>query len=239
MSFPSRELNGTHHFPWGRDREDGETEPAVGACDSAVGIDDDGRAGVFGSGTVVTEARTVPSFKGVRASGGHTVVVKQAEIEGVEVTTDDNLLAFVETDVIDGTLVVTVDGEVRLHPTERLVVRIQAREISTLIAEGAVSLDADIGSVPKLSVHVSGVSQVRVNGSAEWQVLQISGVSVYHGLGVESKEAVVTASGVSVAELWVHDRLEVDGSGVSTIRYRGRPSVIARVTGASRVVPVP
>ena len=90
-----------------------------------------------------------------------------------------------------------------------------------------------------MSVHVSGVSQVHVTGSAEWQVLQISGVSTYHGLGVESNEAVVTAPGVSVAELWVHDRLEVDGSGVSTIRYRGGPSVIARLTGASTVVPVP
>ena len=211
---------------------------AVGACDSAVGIDDP-RTDVFGSGTVVTEARTVTSFTGVRASGGHTVVVEQAGVEGVEVTTDDNLVAFVWTDVIDGTLVVSVDPQVRPRSTEPLVVRIHARELSTLIADGAVSLDADIGSVPELTVHVSGVSQVRVNGSAEWQSLQISGVSEYHGLGVESNEARVTASGVSVAELWVHDRLEVDGSGVSTIRYRGHPSVIARVTGASAVVPIP
>ena len=89
-------------------------------------------------------------------------------------------------------------------------------------------------SVPKLTIHVSGVSQVHVTGSAEWQDLHISGVSGYHGLGVESTEAVVTASGVSVAELWVHDRLEVDGSGVSTIRYRGRPSVMARAPGEER-----
>ena len=196
---------------------------AVNACDSMIGVDDFERDDVFGSGIVVTEVRAVASFTGVRASGGHTVVVEQAEVEGAEVTTDDNLVAFVRTEVIDGTL----------------VVRIHAREISTLIADGAISLAADIGSVLKLTVHVSGVSQVRVNGSAEWQVLQISGVSAYHGLGVESNEAVVTASGVSVAELWVHDRLEADGSGVSTIRYRGRPSVIARMTGASTVVPVP
>ena len=215
------------------------TVMAVGACDSPVGFGDNSRIDVFGSGTVVTEARTVGSFTGVHASRGHTVVVEQAEVEGVVITTDDNLLAFVDTDVIDGTLVVTVDEDVELHPTEPLVVRIQAGELSTLIADGVTSLDADIGSVPKLDVHVSGVSQVRVTGSADRQVLQISGVSLYHGLGVESNEAVVTASGVSVAELWVHDRLEVDASGVSTIRYLGRPSVIARVTGASRVVPVP
>ena len=212
---------------------------AVSACDSTVGVDDSERTDVFGSGMVVTEARIVASFTGVRANGGHTVVVEQAEVEGVEVTTNDNLVVFVRTEVIDGTLVVSVDPHVRLRPTEPLVVRIHAGALSTLIADGAVSLDADIGSVPELNVRVSGVSQVHVTGSAEWQVLQISGVSTYHGLGIESTEAVVTASGVSVAELWVHDRLEVDGSGVSTIRYRGRPSVIARMTGASTVGPVP
>ena len=212
---------------------------AVSACDSTVGVDDFERDDVFGSGIVVTEARIVASFTGVRASGGHTVVVEQAEVEGVKVTTDDNLVTFVWTDVIDGTLVVSIDPRVRLRPTEPLVVRIHAREISTLIANGAVSLDADIGSVPALTVHVSGVSQVHVTGSAEWLTLQISGVSTYHGLGVESNEAVVTASGVSVAELWVHDRLEVDGSGVASIRYRGSPSVIARMAGASTVGPVP
>ncbi len=209
---------------------------AVSACDSMVGVDPED---MFGSGIVVTEFRAVATFTGVRASGVFEVVVKQAETEGVEVTADDNLVSFVRTHVIDGMLIVSSDPKVQLRPTEPLVVRIQAHEISTLFAQGVVSLDADIGSVPKLTVHVSGVSQVHVTGSAEWQDLHISGVSGYHGLGVESNEAVVTASGVSLAELWVHDRLEVDGSGVSTIRYRGHPSVIARISGASTVAPIP
>ena len=215
------------------------TFSAMSACDSTVGVDDFERDDVFGSGIVVTEARWMASFTGIHASGGHTVVVEQSDVEGVEVTTDDNLFAFVRTEVIDGTLVVSVDSTVRLFPTDPLVVRIHAGGLSTLIADGAVFVDADIGSVPELNVRVSGVSQVWVMGSAEWQSVQISGVSKYHGLGVESNEAVITASGVSIAELWVHNRLEVDGSGASMVRYRGGPSVIARVTGGSAVVPIP
>ena len=209
---------------------------AVGACDSMVGVNE--RDDVFGSGIVVTEVRAVAGFTGVRASGGYTVVVEQAEVEGAEVTTDDNLVGFVRTDIIGGTLVVSIDPQVRLHPTEPLIVRIHARELSTLIASGPVSLEADIGSVLELNVQVSGVSRIWVTGSAEWLHLQISGVTAYHGFGVESDSALVTASGVNLAELWVHDRLEVDGSGVSTVHYRGHPTVITRLTGASTVVPV-
>ena len=214
------------------------TALTVSACDSPIGVEDS-KPKVFGSGIVVTETRALASFTAVRASGAFEVVVEQAETEGVEVTADDNLVSFVRTNVIDGMLIVSSDPQVELRPTESIVVRIQAREISTLVAEGVVFLYADIGSVPELTVNVSGVSQVHVTGSAEWQVLHISGVSGYHGLGVESNEVVVTASGVSVAEIWVHERLEVTGSGVSTIRYRGRPSVIANLSGASTVAPVP
>ena len=210
----------------------------VGACDSPAGVDDFHREDVFGSGMIVTKARSVAGFTGVRASGGHTVVVEQAEIEGVEVTTDDNLLALVWTSVIDGTLVVSVDPQFRLRPTAPLVVRVYAGPLSTLTADGAVSLDADIGSVPELNVRVSGASRATVTGSAEWLDLDVSGASQYHGFGVESREARVRASGASLADLWVHDRLEVDGSGATTIRYRGSPIVTARLSGASTVVPV-
>jgi hypothetical protein len=101
-----------------------------------------------------------------------------------------------------------------------------------------VLLNAEVGVVPRLAIAASGASLVDVNGSAERQVLTISGASVYRGLDLETSESVVIASGVSLVELWAHDHLEVDGSGVSTIRYRGQPTVIARVSGSSTVSPI-
>ena len=127
---------------------------AMASCDSMVGPEDP--RDEFGSGIVVTDVRAVSGFTGVRAiaTGGHTIVVEQTEVGGAEVTTDDNLIEFVRTEVIDETLVISVDPNVLLHPTDRLVVRVRAGELSTLIADGAVSLDVDIGSVPGLSVGV-------------------------------------------------------------------------------------
>ena len=212
---------------------------AMTACDSMVGVDHFEREDVFGSGIIVTEVRAVESFTGVRASGGHTVVVEQAEVEEAEVTVDENLVEFVRTHVVGGTLVVSIDPEVRLRPTVPLVVRIRAGALSKLLADGAVLVNADIGSVPELNVRVTGASRVWATGSAEWQDLQISGASTYDAFDVESKSVKVTASGASVADLWVHDRLEVNGSGASTVRYRGAPGVTTRLSGASTVVPVP
>ena len=210
---------------------------ALCACESPL-FDDDLREEVEGSGVIASEVRTLGSFTGMSVSGGFQVDVIQSDVEEVEITAEDNLIRFIRTDVIDGTLVVEPDAEVRLRPTESIVVRIQAHEISELSVSGAVILDADVGSVDELNVQVSGAALVRVVGSAEWQGLHLSGASTYHGLDLETDESVVTLSGASRAEVWVHDRLEVNGSGASVVRYRGHPTVIARVTGASTVMPV-
>ena len=92
--------------------------------------------------------------------------------------------------------------------------------------------------MPSLDVSVSGVSHVRVSGSTDTLTLEISGVSSYDGLELETLESVVVASGVSVVRLWVTDRLTVFASGVSSIRFRGTPHVFTQVSGGATVRPV-
>ena len=203
-------------------------------CDPVVGIDD---PEILGSGRVVTEVRTLASFNGIEARGGYEVQIKLATTERVEITTDDNVVGFIRTDVIDGTLVIASDSTVRLFPTEPIVVQVSAADVTRLSASGAMLVSADIGAVDGLTVTVSGVSRVRVLGSAPWQTITISGVGSYNGRGFETGETRITASGVSFAEVWANDLLDVTGSGVSTVRYLGEPSVIARVSGWATVAP--
>jgi hypothetical protein len=211
-----------------------------GGCETIVTPEDPSRQSrVFGSGVVVMESRALESFTAVEArGGGYEVVLELAPTHAVEITADDNLVPLLRTDVREGRLVISVDPQLRLVPTEPIVVRVSVAEVSELLASGGVLLNAEVGVVPRLAIAASGASLVDVNGSAERQVLTISGASVYRGLDLETSESVVIASGVSLVELWAHDHLEVDGSGVSTIRYRGQPTVIARVSGSSTVSPI-
>ena len=60
------------------------------ACVLPLGVLDED-VHVHGSGRLVTEARTVPPFDGVAASGALHVVVVQSGRPGVRVTAEDNL----------------------------------------------------------------------------------------------------------------------------------------------------
>jgi hypothetical protein len=217
----------------------------VGGCETIVTHEDptsedpNRPTRVFGSGVVVIESRALESFTTAEARGGsYEVVLELAPTHAVEITADDNLAPLLRTNVREGRLVIAVDPQLRLVPTEPIVLRVSVTEVSELIANGGVLLNADVGAVPQLAIGASGASVVDVTGSAERQVLSISGASVFRGLDLESSESVVIASGVSLAELWAHDHLEVDGSGLSTIRYRGQPVVIARLSGGSTVSPI-
>jgi len=76
---------------------------------------------VAGSGKVVTEPRTVSGFSRVSLSGSGQVFIDRTGAESVTVTTDDNLLPYIRTEVRDGTLELGFNDLMRpAHPRHRL-----------------------------------------------------------------------------------------------------------------------
>lgn len=97
--------------------------------------------GIPGNGVLKTESRTVTEFEKVQGSGIGDIEIAFGDETSVEVTTDENLLEYVSTEVVDGTL--------KLKTTEN---------IST--TEG---LKFSI-VVPKLTeATVSGVGDIRID----------------------------------------------------------------------------
>ena len=115
----------------------------LGACELPSGVEDD--LEVIGSGHVVTQARTVSGFTTIKTSGAHSVIVERSDEEGVEVRTDDNLLAHVLTHVRSDTLFIEVAGGVQIRPSQPMVVSVRAADVGALLVGGVVSLDAELG----------------------------------------------------------------------------------------------
>jgi hypothetical protein len=69
---------------------------------------------VSGSGRVMSETRNVSGFSNVSLKGSGRVVIEQGAAESLTVTSDDNLLKYVETEVRGSTLVLGQKNGVRL-----------------------------------------------------------------------------------------------------------------------------
>ena len=190
---------------------------------------------IQGSGHLVTETRAVAGFDAIRTSGAARVVIERTGREALRITAEDNILPHLRSVVENGTLVLEPRPGVGFSTRKEIVFHVEVAALRRIEGSGAVAFQAQLGRQPSLDVALSGVCVAEVDGRVDELDVTLSGVTGYLGLGLESRSARVSASGVSVAQVWVTERLDAWASGTSAVRYTGDPSVYAHTTGASTV----
>ncbi len=223
----------------------------LGGC-GAGGI---GATRVPGSGTIVTESRSVPAFDRIALAGEGEVVVVAGDEPSLTVETDGNLLGHIETAVAGRTLEIATERGIDIAPSRGVVYRVTTPSVTgvTLSGAGSVALGrwaADEFSVVlsgagdvsierldarSLDVVIAGAGRVEVAGRVETQHVTLPGAGSYEAAGLESDHASVSASGVGSAVLQVASDLDANVSGAGSIDYYGSPRVAVSVTGTGTI----
>ena len=207
-----------------------------------------------GSGNVIEETRDVSSFHGIDVGGAFEVILIKSSEEKVVIEADDNLMASITTKVFGGILEIDKRDNFR-SPTE-LIVRVYYKSLDRIDISGAASLTSDdILNAQKLRLEASGASFIKLTldiesmvadfsgasklnfeGNAKNVTLETSGACVYNAFDLETELCKIDASGAAVARVWVKERLELEASGASSVKYKGSPNIdIVRVSGAASV----
>lgn len=205
-----------------------------------------------GSGVKKSDAREVGAFTKLRIAAAANVEVVRGEKPALEVTTDDNILPLISTQITDGELVISSTGSfstslgVRVKITASALVRVETSSASQLnvgdataddlklVLSGASKIDWS-GGAKKVSVTASGASRATLKSPINDLSVELSGASALHGFDATTATAKVEASGASRAEVNVAGKLDAEASGASTIVYSGSPQVKVEATGASTV----
>jgi Putative auto-transporter adhesin, head GIN domain len=93
-------------------------------------------------------------------------------------------------------------------------------------------LDANYREV---ELVVSGASSLVMFGSGDQFHAEISGASTIKTFDYPVREAMIDISGASEGKVAVTEQLEVTAGGASSVLYRGNPSVVSNISGASTV----
>lgn len=200
------------------------------------------------------------SFELIESNGGIDVYLSQGPTAAIVAEAAAGALPHLLTEVRNGTLV--VQWEKGFQPWKLAQRHSQARVYITMPrlsgltlsggadGHGQTSFTADDfriqasgGSdvtlalqVKNLRADASGGSDLSLSGRAERQEIGISGGSDYHGFGLQSTTARISASGGSDADAWVEGELEASASGGSDLRYKGAGrATSAHAGGASSV----
>jgi hypothetical protein len=180
-----------------------------------------------GSGRAASEARNLPAFQGVALSGAMDLVVRQGPSQSVEVQADDNLLPYLETEVVGS------GAEAVLQV--RVLVTVPV--LTALTAAGSGDLLVEPFETPRLAIRLSGSSDVRLRQLTAGELqLSISGSGDVVGAGraTTMKIAIAGSGDVQFRDLRADDvTIDIAGSGDASVH--AEQSLRARIAGSGDV----
>lgn len=214
---------------------------------------------VRGSGDVTRETRAVSGFDQVEVHGGGNLYLVQGESETLEIEAEDNLLPYLRSRVIDGTLILDFDDTanksfITTRPVnyylsmveiERLEISgggdIKAEDILTPSLRTGISgggdLKIDSLKADMLEVHISGGGNIRLyTGEVTRQDIHLSGGGKYDAGDLQSQTVEANVSGGGDLIVWAEDSLNVSVSGGGSVYYYGSPDVESSISGGGDVV---
>lgn len=215
---------------------------------------------VRGSGHIVGDKRAAGGFERVAVAGEFDVELRQGQVEGVELTGDDDLLALVETRVIEGsggarTLKIAPRPDVDLMPTQRIRVRVDLVRVTSLQLAGSSRASAAGLRVDRLAVSMSGAGgltlngldaqdlslslggsgRVNADGRTKAATLSVAGSGRVALAGLVAEDVSIDIAGSGSAEVQANQRLRVSIAGSGHVKYTGTAVPQVRVAGSGSV----
>jgi len=188
-----------------------------------------------GSGNLATETRAVGGFNAVSVGGAGHLILERTGVESLQITAEDNLLPLIQSELVNGELVLGFVPGVNVRTTREVLYRVTAASLAGLSVSGASRAEAFGISTEDLTSNISGASTVTAVGTAAFHRLTISGASNLEAPDLESRDVIANASGASRALIRVSDTLTADASGAALIQYIGFPVVDDTATGGAAI----
>jgi hypothetical protein len=192
---------------------------------------------IQGSGVAKTEQREPGQFEKVRIDGMADVNIQIGEPASLAVTTDDNLMEIITTEVDCGTLVI---GSKQSHSSKIGVkVTITVPELSGVEINGAGDIKVTGVNAEKFSAIIRGSGDIEVAGTTKELTAEIKGSGDLKLGNLVAGNASVSVAGSGDGTVNVSDQLSVSVAGSGDIRYKGSPKNVQKsIAGSGSVKPV-
>jgi hypothetical protein len=191
--------------------------------------------GIRGNGHVVTDQRPVTEFSNIKGDGAF-VIEWHSGAPSLSITTDDNLLRYIDNHIEGKTL--HLHSQNQLYPTQHITVLVTSPTLTGASMSGAVRLTATQISCPKFYLQTAGAARITLDGKADELLAEMSGAAKLIAETLHTKTADITSSGAAKAQVYATEALRVSISGAGKVIYYGHPPRVERhVSGAGSINP--
>ncbi len=133
----------------------------------------DSRPTVFRSGTPKTEERPLGEFSSVKLAVGMNLKVTCDQEPAIRITSDDNIVPLVKTEVKDGVLQIWSDDNLTVKSDS--VIELSAKAISGLAIEGAGDIEVTGMKCDTGNLAISGAGSIKGDVEAADLKIEIAG----------------------------------------------------------------
>lgn len=190
---------------------------------------------VTGSGKLVTTTRSVSDFNTIHLLNAGKLTIKQTGKEKLKVTTDDNILPLLLTEVNDSVLTLKNSKPVNLKPTKDNEYVIEVKELSKLEIKGAGTITVEKLDGKQLDIEVQGAGTVQLEGRTGNLVVNLSGAGTVNAEKLTSGIATISIPGSGSVTVNANEKLSASINGAGSIQYLGNPEVSKTIRGAGSV----
>ncbi len=194
-----------------------------------------GWKGIRGNGVIKSDVRTVTAFSKIDA-GGFYELSWQPGPPSLTVTTDENLLSHITTNVSGDQLKIDLDGA--MAPTDGIKVIVTSPELTTVELSGAVEFLAKPLAGAKFSIDTSGAVKVTLAGKVARLLANLTGASKLAAADLQTEDVELSVTGAGKADVTATNSLKAAITGAGKVVYGGSPkSVEKNITGAGKIEP--
>lgn len=188
-----------------------------------------------GSGKMATEQRTVENFDTLEINSYGRLIIKQADKESLKIEGEENILRNLITEVENHKLVIKFKNSLNIIPTKELIYYLTVKDLTSLVSNGAVSINGEELILNNLSIKLNGAEKITISGTVEKQKIEINGAGYYDAKNFSSKDCTVILNGAGGAAVKVSDKLDATISGAGSIQYIGNPEVTEKINGIGKI----
>jgi Putative auto-transporter adhesin, head GIN domain len=189
--------------------------------------------GVRGNGQIKTEERPIGAFANLDARGAFEIEWQNGS-PALRITTDENLLSHIESNVSGDTLNLRTRDHVWATHGIKVVISSPTRAGARL--KGAVKLIAKQLTGSNFALQSEGAAEVSLDGSVNRLLADMTGASQLTAGGLQTKTAEISTTGAGDADVAVTDTLKVVITGAGKVTYSGNPPTVEKhVTGAGSI----
>lgn len=200
------------------------------------------------------QTRNVGDFSGIKSGDSFLINVTQGAVNTLKINATEAVLAQVKTEVKDGILIISTEGNLKGNDEISVVISIKSlssvdvsgtaevKSENQLICDkliistnGAGDIQLDL-KANEIKTEISGAGDVSLKGTTATLDATVSGAGDLKASNLDATKIIVKVSGAGDAKVNAIQSLNADVSGAGSIIYKGNPiDRTVNISGAGSV----